>query len=186
MEAIRLRLLLKHTTAQALGSTTDFRTDKPCDSVWHQAVEDTKFWTREFERPAGKLVNHLAGARQAIEGDAAVDHHQQAAPSAPRPSPPAPLAVRDQQSMKGSQPWKTKNSAGQEPCRGFQNRSCLIGKDNGWCGRDSRLRHQCPICLEERHGASRCNPSKKGNDHQAKRQGGKKNNGKQHKKGKKY
>ena len=183
MEGIRLRLLLKHNSALAMGSTTDFRTDKPWDSVWHHAVEDTKFWTREFERPAGKLVNHLAGSRQVIDGDAAVEHHQQAAHNAPRPSPPQQQQQQHQPSPKG-QGWKTKNAAGQELCRGFQDGSCLIGKDNGSCGRDSRLRHQCALCLKERHGAMRCNPHHgKGNDSQAKK--GKQNHGKKGKKSKK-
>ena len=183
MESIRCRLQLAHTTALALGTTTSFRADKPWDSVWEAAVEDEKFWKREFERPAGKLSNFLAG----VEGDAPIHRgassHSQ--PNLPNPPPRQqqlpPVQARQPQPQRAS--WRTHNDSSppEELCRGFQDGSCRIGQGHhGQCGRDKKLRQQCAICLGTRHGALQCPPGEKGGKHnqqgnQKRGQGGGKN-----------
>ena len=142
--------------ALSLGRSTEFRPGKPWDSVWHAAVEDDKFWKREFERPASKLSN-LAG----IEGDAPVwgsgasSHNTRQQPQ-----------QQQQQSQPQKQPkpnsspsnWKTHDTSTppMELCRGYQTSACKIGQGKSLCGRNATLRHQCAICLSDRHGAKLC------------------------------
>ena len=188
MESIRCRLQLAHTTALALGTHTSFRADKPWDSVWEAAVEDEKFWKREFERPAGKLSNFLAG----VEGDAPIargSSHQP--PPHATQQPPRQQGPPPQKQISGpSSVWRTHNddTPAKELCRGYQDGSCKIGQGaHGQCGRNKNLRHQCAICLAVRHGAYQCGQSSQGskrknhNSYASDRQEGKK--GKKGKKG---
>ena len=171
METIRCRLQLAHTTALALSTHTAFRADAPWDSVWEEAVADWQFWKREFERPAGKLSNFLAG----VEGDAPIarsSSYQQ-----PHPAPQQQQQPRQQQHQApppqrqlggpsaGRQHWRTHNDDNppKELCRGYQDGDCKIGQGaHGQCGRDKRLRHQCAICLAVRHGAYQCGQTSPG------------------------
>ena len=172
METIRSRLQLAHTTALALGTHTAFRTDAPWDSVWEEAVADWAFWKREFERPAGKLTNFLAG----VEGDAPIagqargssyyaDTHQREQPQ-PRPKPQLPPPQKQLGGPSGGgRQWRTHNDDNppKELCRGYQEGDCKIGQGaHGQCGRDKRLRHQCAICLAVRHGAYQCGQAGRG------------------------
>ena len=191
MDSIRTRLLLAHTTAIALHQPTTFRADKPWDSVWEAAIQDDKFWKREFERPAGKLDKFLMG----VEGDAPIQGQRGASSHSPpqqqqqRQQQQPPRQQQQQQRQQppqrpayGSQPasWRTHNDRDEELCRGFQDGSCNIGQGHsGQCGRDKRHRHQCAICLSSRHGATRCGPDKGG------KKGGKKEGYKESRGGKK-
>ena len=166
METIRCRLQLAHTTALALGNHTAFRADKPWDSVWEVAVEDWQFWKREFERPAGKLSNFLAG----VEGDAPIARGPGASYQPPQHAPqqqPRQQQPPPQKQIGGpSQPGRRTHNDDNPPkelCRGFQDGGCKIGQGtHGQCGRDKNLRHQCAICLAVRHGAYQCGQTNQG------------------------
>ena len=187
MEHLRIRLAQAHTSALSLGRSTDFRTDKPWDSVWHAAVEDEKFWKREFERPAGKLTNYLAG----IEGDAPIQGGGSSSHSA-RPQPPQQQQLQQPQRGQNMQPnaagWKTHDTSNPpvELCRGYQTAQCTIGTGSNRCGRNSDLCHRCAICLSAKHGAKRCDAgSGSKQKQQQQQQGNGKNRGATKKKGKK-
>ena len=156
MELLRIRLAQAHTTALSLGRSTEFRTDKPWDSVWHAAVEDDKFWKRKLERPAGKLTNYLAG----IEGDAPVWGSGASSHNTRQPPQQQQQFQQQKQPKPNASPsnWKTHDTSTppMELCRGYQTGACKIGQGKNLCGRNPTLCHRCAVCLSDRHGAKLC------------------------------
>ena len=136
--------------------------DPPWDAVFRIAVEDQKFWRREFEKPA-LLVLTLAGRlNELVDGDAKVSNQQSFHRGAKREGdrdvirervPKAPPNVHTVVEGRYVQ-----NRSGHQICREFQAGNCEATAPGCWCPRASARVHQCALCLSPAHGAEHPHP----------------------------
>ena len=167
--------LSDHNEAAITGEHSRFTPNKPWDFVWSMVLDDkhSKWWTREFERPAQLVLTHIASLDSMLGGDVGISSTRMAgtmdpsraaqrAPPPPRAAPhgPAkPTGARQTHAKptKGHQRLNpdgtmATNRSGAPLCGGFQAGTCSsVGKSNSCPHTDSV--HQCSVCLSGEHGA---------------------------------
>ena len=132
--------------------------------VYHElAIDEDKWWEKEFEKVAYKISLKPVAANTGIDNDAPVKGGPASSSAAPviqptpiiAPTQVAPPAPPLQLAAKAASDWKTHNNVGTELCGSFQHGKCAKAV-NGRCPHNSALAHQCAKCLDNRHGAMKC------------------------------
>lgn len=180
MVRIKMDVIHEHEKAVNAGRSSSFDASRPWDSVWQAAVQDSKFWKKEFETPAFLVVTRVASLTSMVQGDAPV---QAMAPGHSCTSsglqtsvisPPTPLATAGTGKRHGTfgvdKPAKSLNIGGQHRlaadgsfavnrkgvmlCEGFQTGTCTAKiRGTEKCAADPSKVHQCSKCLSTAHGS---------------------------------
>ena len=170
----------EHQAAVDGGGSHSFEPKKPWEWVWEKLVLDQAFWHRELEEPALLILAKTQRISQAVDADAPVDVPTWGTQDRGGKGfvAPGPAKRRRQdgprQHSVGDDGLLTHNRRGAELCRGFQKGECKEKDRNGFCIKNTRLRHQCAKCLSEEHGANVCPVESPRQPREFKPKGGKK------------
>ena len=171
---MKRRLAFEHDKALASNGTTAFDKDRPWDLAMSEGTEDKSWWNHEFTEPAVMLLARTANMDNIISNDAPIhaaasqgmfggvaapyEHAQMEYSGARNGAPSAKMrktdAAIDRSTMSGGE--YTSNRKGIKLCPEYQTGACgpCVGK--GLCPKDRTSKHQCALCLDEKHGKNRC------------------------------
>ena len=190
MHELHQDALMAHNEALENGTHSGFQPLRPWDSVFSMAISDTtsKWWTREFERPAQLVLTHIASLSSMLGGDVEMSSSRllgtaNASVTARRPDPPPRVQQQQQQQPKkqhtkqqgGGKKQKlpmqtapdgslTTNMKGAPLCSGFQSGQCTSTRPNSIACAHTGAMHQCSRCMSSEHGSKhpqQCNREQK-------------------------
>jgi len=180
-ERIRRRMRRYDTDTSTVVDGQTYDSAKPWDFIFRKMASEFEFWKYMVEDNALLIMSRSVSLSSSITGEAPIASQQVEHVAGPvfqefhpniSPSPGNPAPKRQARSRSIRLPPNlrnystdasgrhTANRQGRALCSDFQ-----VGRCTGHtCSVDSSLAHQCSICLDNKHGASRCsqNPSPKG------------------------
>ena len=172
MPLLRDRLVAAHEAALTAQRPSDFDAQRPWDAVFRDIIstyECTKWWEKEFEKPALLVITKTGSLDSMIEGDAIVEKsNRHAASGPPRSAPSVDEAYRGTQHS-ATQPRKKQRQASPQPraaianhegpqfangrylcnrkrvplCEAWNSSSGCKQGTAGMCGRTGKHAHQC-------------------------------------------
>ncbi|MDE0916350.1 MAG: hypothetical protein OSB57_14335 [Planctomycetota bacterium] len=165
---------MAHVEAVEQAAHSSFQPKRPWDTVFSMAISEgsSKWWTREFERPAQLVLTHIASLDSMLGGDVGLSSSRLLGTAPPhvaqrRPEPPPraqPGQQRGQQKVKAvkqrSQMHASPdgslgtNMKGKPLCGGFQNGHCQQVLPNSFVCAATGKMHQCSRCLSGDHGSN--------------------------------
>ena len=157
---VRCRLELMERIRRSLSEEDE--ADQPWDAVFRIAIEDQKFWRREFEKPALLVLTKAGRLNELVDDDAKVSKPPIPDRGVKRESDRdvsrvrVPKAPRNVHSVVDGR--YTQNRSGHPICREFQSGDCGSASPGGWCPRTPTHVHQCALCLSPAHGAEHPHP----------------------------
>ena len=115
------------------------------------------------DAPVAKMLKHFGA--DASSSTMQLPFQPAMADSSPSPAPRRQKRTAKQAGLKmhaANVPsgWLETNKQGARLCDGFQTGKCTT-LNRGRCAADKNCAHQCAICLDNRHGAAKCDQSKK-------------------------
>lgn len=117
MEAIFHELLAAHNTALEIGSHTTFDPESPWDQVWTVATNRARFWTDQFERPAGMITTRVRQMGSVIDGDVQIMHTPNQVGAAPtKAGAPNPKVKQAPKNRGAAQKAKQQTKRDSPPC----------------------------------------------------------------------
>ena len=150
------------------GATSSFNPKKPWDTVFSMAVGARDFWSEHVTDPALLFLSQVK-TRANLEDDLGSAPIQSNSPPSKGgnkgngqkrqfwevDTSPTSASSGGDGSRQGADGRFTHNRKGGPLCHGFQDGSCGPGV---YCPKG--YKHQCAICLDNRHGAHECRNSK--------------------------
>jgi hypothetical protein len=143
-----------HDRATREGKTSDFKPERPWNSVWLDSINDGNWWRYELEEPALLHLNRKAATSSSVGGDARVGFSNNVVAEADRGSslmgegPPAKRrATGDRRVHETTNGKYTHNRKGKPLCPGFNSGSCKNTVRGSWCGDRQEHVHLCDRCL---------------------------------------
>ena len=171
------RLAFDHEKAVAASGTTAYDKDRPWDLAMSEGTEDKSWWNHEFTEPAVMLLARTANMDSIISNDAPVQaaasqgifagvaapydhgHMDHSGGGAGNGGKKRKADSTDLSTLSGGE--YTANRKGSQLCPDFQTGACGPTVGRGVCPKDRTMRHQCALCLDEKHGKHRCTSTAK-------------------------
>ena len=196
---------MAHADAIEHTAHSGFQPGRPWDTVFAMAIAESssKWWTREFERPAQLVLTHIASLDSMLGGDVEMSSSRLLGTANPsvaqrRPDPPPRM---QQPSMKvlaqhaktwpdargnGNTGKKSRqpmhalpdgslgtNMKGTPLCTGFQSGQCTSTRFGSLTCMHTESMHQCSKCLSPDHGSKFPHPCNRDQKKDRKGKGGK-------------
>ena len=154
---VRCRLELMGRIRRALSEEDE--ADQPWDAVFRIAVEDQKFWRREFEKPALLVLTKAGRLNKLVDGNGNVSNQQSCDRGAKREGDRDVTRERVPKLHAMCVLWlragTCKTDLGIRSVVSFNRCTAAPGR---WCPRASTRVRQCAFCLSPARGAEHPHP----------------------------